>query len=44
MVRYEGRVECAKWRDDDVKERMRLEEKGNESEGMNESMEWEERE
>ena len=44
MVGYEGRVECDKWRDFDVKGRMRLEEKGNESEGVNETVEWEERE
>ena len=44
MVGNVGRVECDKWRDGDVKGRMRLEKEGNESEGMNETVEWEEQE
>ncbi|RWR88085.1 putative disease resistance protein isoform X1 [Cinnamomum micranthum f. kanehirae] len=43
MVGYEARVERNKWRDGDVKGRMRLEEEGNESEGMNKTVEWEDR-
>ena len=44
IVGYEARVEWDKWRDDEMKGRMRLEEEGNESEGMNETVEWEKRE
>ena len=38
---YDARVKCDKWRDGDVMERMRLEEEGNESERINETLEWE---